>query len=88
MVKAEFFCAECGRARLARRCGCQGAKYDGSPRTIPNILIPPGVRTESVQLLTRAAMLRDAAKINPSSAEANIADAERLERMAIQGRRA
>lgn len=80
--------AERVAAGQCRHCGgkipCWSAFGDVRPG-VRDILIPPGVRTESVRLLTRAAQLREAAKISPAHAEANLADAERLERMAIQG---
>lgn len=71
----EWYCACCGHLRTARRCGCQGAAGD-----TPAALAP--VETEAARLLRMARVHREAAEIHPASAEANVADAERLERMA------
>ena len=81
-MTAQWFCALCGRERKARRCGCQGATKD----TTPNMLVPPGVHVESMRLLTRAQFLREAASKHEASAAANLEDAERLEKLALQGR--
>ena len=78
----KFFCALCGRERKTNRCGCQGTKRD----TTPNLLVPPGVRVESMRLLARAQFLREAAQKHEASAAANLEDAERLEKLALQGR--
>ncbi len=70
----EWYCAECGNLRTARRCGCQGAAAD-----TPAFLAP--VETEAARLLRLARIHRAAAERHPASAAANLADAERLEAM-------
>lgn len=62
-----WYCSQCGRERLARRCGCQGTARDAA---------------EAVGLLGRAQALRAAAELHPSSAAENLRDAARLESMA------
>jgi len=77
----DFFCALCGRPRLASRCGCQGTVAD-------TITLPLAIRidSEAAHFLRLAQLHRDAAKLYPEHAPANIEDAERLERLALQGK--